>query len=101
MTQCHQPEPVGASGSCAMSAKLFVPAGGFFHSSGGETFSPVHPIALNEYFGGIAALFLNAALVNVKAAASTVLGAVRYAPTPATVTIIVTPIFQPLLIVRL
>ena len=61
-------------------------------------FSPVHPIALNEYFSGIAALFLNAALVNVNAAASTIFGGATYASTPATVTTANIPIFQLLLI---
>jgi len=84
-----------------MSAKLFVPAGAFFHSSGGDKFCPVHPIWLNEYFSGIAALFLNAVLVSVNAAASTVLGFDMYAATPAAVTTVIIPIFQLLLIVRL
>src|SRR5215472_10348993 len=42
-TQCHQPLPVGASGSCARSAKLLVPAGGLLQESCGETLPPLQP----------------------------------------------------------
>src|SRR5512146_1107730 len=42
-TQCHQPLPVGASGSKTVTAKLLVPAGTFFHSSAGDRLSPLQP----------------------------------------------------------
>jgi hypothetical protein len=32
-TQCHQPLPVGASGSYIVMAKLLVPSGAFFQES--------------------------------------------------------------------
>src|SRR6476661_9467321 len=48
--QCHQPLPVGASGSYTVIAKLFVPAGAPVHLSVGETFWPVHPKPLNTSF---------------------------------------------------
>src|SRR5213078_163720 len=43
-SQCHQPAPpVGASGSCTSSAKLFVFSGAPDQASAGETFSPEQP----------------------------------------------------------
>src|SRR6266702_7204618 len=43
-SQCHQPAPpVGASGSCTSSAKLFVASGAPDQASAGETFSPEQP----------------------------------------------------------
>src|ERR1700685_3409274 len=69
MTQCHQPEPVGASGSYAISAKLFVPAGAFAHSSSGETFSPEQPKLLNEFLSGSAPPSLKSVLVSLNGAA--------------------------------
>src|SRR5882762_9338635 len=46
--QCHQPAPpVGASGSCTSSAKLFVASGAPDHPSAGETFPPEQPKPLN------------------------------------------------------
>jgi len=42
-TQCHHPEPVGASGSNMVSAKLFAPAGAPLHDSCGDVLPPVHP----------------------------------------------------------
>ena len=58
-------------------------------------------MALNEYFSGIAALFLNAELVSVNAAASTVFDPVSDPTAAPATTIAITPIFQLLLIVRL
>src|SRR6266853_4466403 len=47
-TQCHQPAPpVGASGSCTRSAKLFVSWGAPDHFNAGETFWPEQPKPLN------------------------------------------------------
>jgi hypothetical protein len=43
ITQCHQPLPVGASGSYAVTANDLVPAGAFDQLIAGETFCPVHP----------------------------------------------------------
>lgn len=48
--QCHQPLPVGASGSRTVTAKLRVPAGAFFHVSCGETLPPVQPKPVNQCF---------------------------------------------------
>src|ERR1700730_2059500 len=45
--QCHQPLPLGASGSCIRSAKLLVPAGGLLQDSAGETLPPLQPKPLN------------------------------------------------------
>src|SRR5215469_12318466 len=46
-TQCHQPLPVGASGSCTSSAKLLVSDGAPLHESAGETLLPLQPNSLN------------------------------------------------------
>ena len=43
MSQCHQPLPVGASGSYTVTAKLFVSGGAFCHWSSGEILPPVQP----------------------------------------------------------
>lgn len=40
---------VGASGSCTMTAKLRVPAGGFRQVAAGEVFCPVQPKPLKAY----------------------------------------------------
>ncbi len=42
-TQCRQPEPVGASGSDKVTAKLLACAGKPGHDSEGEMFLPVMP----------------------------------------------------------
>jgi prolyl oligopeptidase len=43
-SQCQKPAPpVGASGSCISTAKLFAPAGGSLQLSSGERFWPVQP----------------------------------------------------------
>src|SRR5574340_922459 len=49
-TQCHQPLPVGASGSKTVTAKLLVPAGTSFQVSSGDTFWPLQPKPLNTCF---------------------------------------------------
>src|SRR5512139_3604551 len=46
--QCHQPEPVGASGSYTVTAKLLVPLGAPLHWSAGDLFSPAQPKPLNS-----------------------------------------------------
>jgi len=50
--QWQNPTPVGASGSCMMTAKLFVPAGAPCHSTPRETFLPVQPRAPAELSAG-------------------------------------------------
>src|SRR3974390_2898090 len=45
-TQCHQPLPVGASGSCISSAKLFVPAGAPLQARAGDMLTPLQPNSL-------------------------------------------------------
>ena len=52
-----------------MSAKLFVPAGGFFHSSAGDLFSPVQPMMLPAFFCSMLPPLLNEVLVSAKGAA--------------------------------
>ena len=43
-TQCQKPAPpVGASGSCTMTAKLQVPAGRLRQVAAGDVFCPVQP----------------------------------------------------------
>src|SRR5581483_5874605 len=68
-TQWVKPPFIGASGSCRISANDFVPAGASFHSSAGDGF--VIP-ASHVYLLGIAASFVNAGLVRLKAAATTI-----------------------------
>src|SRR4029077_16663950 len=46
-TQCHQPLPVGASGSYMVTAKLLVPLGAPFQLRAGERLPPVQPNPLN------------------------------------------------------
>src|SRR4051812_15105250 len=74
-TQCHQPAPpVGASGSCTRTAKLFVSLGAPDHSSAGDTFCPLQPKPLNVCSAAIVAPGLISALIrrNVAPAASAV-----------------------------
>jgi hypothetical protein len=47
-TQCHQPLPVGASGSYMLTAKLLVPLGALLQLNAGETLLPVQPKPLNS-----------------------------------------------------
>src|ERR1019366_6369883 len=42
-SQCHQPEPVGASGSYTVTAKLLVPLGAPLHFKAGDMFLPLQP----------------------------------------------------------
>src|SRR5689334_13979173 len=46
-TQCHQPLPVGASGSYMVTAKLLAPLGAPLQLRAGETLPPVQPKPLN------------------------------------------------------
>src|SRR5690242_11983182 len=52
-----------------MSTKLLVPAGGFTHSSSGETFSPVQPKLLNDCLSASLPPSLKSVLVSLKGAA--------------------------------
>ena len=67
-TQCHQPEPVGASGSYTVTAKLLVPSGAFDHLNSGEILSPVQPKLLKTCALAITPSF-NCGLVTSKSAA--------------------------------
>src|SRR5690242_17999784 len=73
ITQCHQPLPVGASGSYTVKAKLLVPAGALFHASDGDTFPPSQPKPLYTCASAIVAPGLISALdkVNDPAASAT------------------------------
>jgi hypothetical protein len=59
--QCHQPLPVGASGSRTVTAKLRVPAGAFFHASCGETLPPVQPKPANQCWARLPVMHIIAA----------------------------------------
>src|SRR5215210_38705 len=48
--QCHHPEPVGASGSYTVTAKLLVSLGAPLHLSAGDLFSPEQPKTLASNF---------------------------------------------------
>jgi hypothetical protein len=52
-TQCQKPEPVGASGSKQVTAKLLVSAGKPDHDNDGEMFFPVMPNALYTWLSVI------------------------------------------------
>ncbi len=51
--QCQKPEPVGASGSKQVTAKLLVPAGKPDQRSDGDTFPPVMPNPSNTWLSPI------------------------------------------------
>src|SRR5262249_36904480 len=65
-TQCHQPLPVGASGSYIITAKLFVPAGAPLQLKAGEMLLPVQPNPLNTCSLAIVEPSLTSGLVNVR-----------------------------------
>src|SRR5215218_2128160 len=65
-TQCQKPLPVGASGSYAVTAKLFVPAGAPAHWSAGDTFCPEHPKVFATWRAAIVPPGLRSGLVRVK-----------------------------------
>src|SRR5579863_5560996 len=72
-TQWTTPRPPRPSGSTKVSAKLFVPAGGFFHSSGGETFSPTQlglDLSLPAFFTASLPLSSRLGEVSVKSSAT-------------------------------
>ena len=64
--QCHQPLPVGASGSYTVIAKLFVPSGAPLHDSAGEMFLPVQPKPPNTWSMPIVLPSLTVGDVSVK-----------------------------------
>src|SRR5215218_10428920 len=64
--QCHQPEPVGASGSYTVTAKLLVSLGAPLHFNAGDLFSPEQPKPLNSKLFGIRASACMSGLLNVK-----------------------------------
>src|SRR5829696_3648949 len=67
--QCHQPEPVGASGSYTVTAKLLVSLGAPLHCNAGDLFSPEQPKPLNSNFLSSVEFGLMSGLVSVKPAA--------------------------------
>src|SRR3954463_1798769 len=67
--QCHQPEPVGASGSYTVTAKLRVSLGAPLHFSAGDLFSPEQPKTLASKRLSIRALALPSGLSSLKPAA--------------------------------
>src|ERR1700676_2493007 len=50
--QCQNPDPVGASGSYNVKAKLLVPAGAPFHANSGEMFPPLQSIPFRIIVSG-------------------------------------------------
>jgi len=66
ITQCHQPLPVGASGSYMVTAKDFVPAGGFDHCSAGERFCPLQPMPLKTWGSVMRPFDARSGAVNLK-----------------------------------
>src|SRR5687767_9792124 len=67
--QCQKPEPVGASGSYTVTAKLLVSLGAPLHFSAGDLFSPEQPKTLASNFLSIRSLGFMSALVSAKPAA--------------------------------
>src|SRR6478609_2934090 len=67
--QCHQPEPVGASGSYTVTAKLLVSLGAPLHFSAGDLFSPPQPKTLASKRLAIMASALTSGLCSLKPAA--------------------------------
>src|ERR1700681_4565704 len=66
MSQCHQPLPVGASGSCTNRAKLCVPLGARLQLNAGDMFCPVHPNELNTCAAAILRPCAMSGLVSAK-----------------------------------
>src|SRR6185437_3291684 len=74
MIQCHQPLPVGASGSYTVTAKLLVPFGALVQRNSGDTLSPLHPNPLKTCDLPMVPLFLMVGLVSRKSAAALIPG---------------------------
>src|SRR5437764_14023333 len=64
-TQCHQPLPVGASGSYMVIAKLFAPLGAPLQFNAGEILAPVQPKPLKTRSSRILASSFISGLVKV------------------------------------
>src|SRR5215218_9408753 len=73
--QCHQPEPVGASGSYTVTAKLLVSLGAPLHLSAGDLFSPLQPNTLASNFLSMVPFGLMSGLSSLKPAAWAALAA--------------------------
>src|SRR5690349_4471280 len=67
--QCHHPDPVGASGSYTVTAKLLVSLGAPLHFKAGDLFSPEQPKPLNSNFLSMVPFALMSGLVRVNPAA--------------------------------
>src|SRR6478672_6402986 len=76
-TQCHQPLPVGASGSKMLTAKLLVPAGAPLQLSAGERLPPLQPKPFNTCSLEMVAPSWRSALVKVMLCASAALALSR------------------------
>src|ERR1700730_12924578 len=83
-TQCHQPLPVGASGSNMWTAKLLVPLGAPLQFRLGETLLPVQPKPLNICSLPMVPPSLISALVKVMVCA--LAAPAPNSPTPSAVT---------------
>src|SRR6478736_1392678 len=82
-TQCHQPLPVGASGSYMVTAKLLAPLGAPLQFSAGATLPPVQPKPLNTCSLAMVAPSLRSALVRVMLCAFAALWPNRLRPNAA------------------
>src|SRR5579875_1502696 len=67
--QCHQPLPVGASGSYIVMAKLLVPCGAPDQDSAGERSPPLQLPPLNTWASGIVPPLAKSGVVTVNPAA--------------------------------
>src|SRR6478735_2906288 len=67
--QCHQPEPVGASGSYTVTAKLLVSLGAPLQLRTGDLFSPLQPNTSASNFLSIIESALMSGLSSLKPAA--------------------------------
>src|SRR4051794_4014821 len=65
-TQCHQPLPVGASGSSIWTAKLLVPAGAPLQLRAGEMLAPLQPNPFKSCSSAIVPPSFRSGLVKVR-----------------------------------
>src|SRR5688572_23090137 len=79
ITQCHQPLPVGASGSYTVTAKLFVPFGAWSHRNSGEVLLPLQPNPLNTWSLPMVLLSFTVGLLSRKSAAAAMPGSTSIA----------------------
>src|SRR4029453_4446792 len=82
-TQCHQPLPVGASGSYMVTAELLAPVGAPLQLKAGETLPPVQPKPLNTCSLAMVAPSLRSVLVKLMLCAFAALGPNRLRPSAA------------------